>query len=81
MRAVMLLLTGILIGSAMPSDGDAGFAPGSSGGPDSLVLSSETVRSHIKSILRKLRVSSRREAIAVAQELRGGILAGPVAAA
>ena len=46
-----------------------------------LVLSSETVRSHIKSILRKLRVSSRREAIAVAQELRGGILAGPVAAA
>jgi hypothetical protein len=26
-------------------------------------------------------VSSRREAIAVAQELRGGILAGPVAAA
>ena len=41
----------------------------------SLVLSSETVRSHVKSILRKLRVSSRREAVAMAQELRGGILA------
>ena len=41
-----------------------------------LVLSSETVRSHVKSILRKLRVSSRREAVAMAQELRGGMLAG-----
>ena len=47
---------------------------------DTLVLSVETVRSHIKSVLRKLRVSSRREAVAVAQELRGG-LAGGVAAA
>ena len=46
-----------------------------------LVLSSETVRSHVKSILRKLRVSSRREAVAMAQELRGGMLAGPAAAA
>ena len=45
------------------------------------MLSSETVRSHVKSILRKLRVSSRREAVAIAQELRGGILAGPAAAA
>ena len=48
---------------------------------DTLVLSSETVRSHIKSILRKLRVSSRGEAVAIAQELRGGILANPAAAA
>jgi two-component system, NarL family, response regulator LiaR len=48
---------------------------------DTLVLSSETVRSHIKSILRKLRVSSRGEAVAMAQELRGGIVAGPAAAA
>jgi DNA-binding NarL/FixJ family response regulator len=48
---------------------------------DSLVLSSETVRSHIKSILRKLRVSSRGEAVAMAQELRGGMLANPAAAA
>jgi DNA-binding NarL/FixJ family response regulator len=48
---------------------------------DTLVLSSETVRSHIKSILRKLRVSSRGEAVAMAQELRGGILANPAAAA
>jgi NarL family two-component system response regulator LiaR len=47
---------------------------------ESLVLSSETVRSHIKSVLRKLRVSSRREAVAIAQELRGGIMAGPAAA-
>jgi len=37
---------------------------------DALVLSTETVRSHIKNILRKLRVSSRAEAIAVARDLR-----------
>jgi DNA-binding NarL/FixJ family response regulator len=41
---------------------------------DTLVLSSETVRSHIKSILRKLRVSSRAEAVAIAEELRGGMV-------
>ena len=41
---------------------------------DALVLSSETVRSHIKSILRKLRVSSRGEAVAMAQKLRGGMV-------
>jgi two-component system, NarL family, response regulator LiaR len=51
---------------------------------DALVLSSETVRSHIKSILRKLRVSSRGEAVAIAEELRGGMVspaAAPPAAA
>jgi DNA-binding NarL/FixJ family response regulator len=47
---------------------------------DALVLSSETVRSHVKSILRKLRVSSRRDAVAVAQELRGAIVSGRAAA-
>ena len=45
------------------------------------MLSSETVRTHVKGILRKLRVSSRREAVAIAQELRGGMLSGPAAAA
>jgi DNA-binding NarL/FixJ family response regulator len=40
---------------------------------DTLVLSTETVRSHIKNILRKLRVSSRAEAIAVARELREAV--------
>jgi NarL family two-component system response regulator LiaR len=48
---------------------------------DALVLSAETVRSHIKSILRKLRVSSRGEAVAIAEELRGGIVPGPPAEA
>ncbi|MCW2957753.1 MAG: response regulator transcription factor [Solirubrobacterales bacterium] len=37
---------------------------------DDLVLSVETVRSHVKSVLRKLGVSSRVEAIAVAAHLR-----------
>lgn len=41
---------------------------------DTLVLSAETVRSHVKSILRKLGVRSRREAIAAAQQLRAGLL-------
>jgi NarL family two-component system response regulator LiaR len=36
-----------------------------------LVLSSETVRSHVKHILRKLGASSRGEAVALAQEMRG----------
>jgi NarL family two-component system response regulator LiaR len=36
-----------------------------------LVLSSETVRSHVKHILRKLGASSRAEAVAMAQEMRG----------
>src|SRR5688572_25040241 len=37
-----------------------------------LVLSTETVRSHIKNILRKLDVRSRDQAVAVAQAMRGG---------
>jgi NarL family two-component system response regulator LiaR len=39
---------------------------------DSLVLASETVRSHVKNILRKLDARSREEAVAVAQRMRGG---------
>lgn len=37
---------------------------------DTLVLSTETVRSHVKSVLRKLGVSSRAEAIVMAERLR-----------
>ena len=37
-----------------------------------LVLSSETVRSHVKHILRKLDARSREEAVAAAERLRGG---------
>jgi DNA-binding NarL/FixJ family response regulator len=37
-----------------------------------LVLSTETVRSHIKHILRKLDARTRGEAVAIAQEMRGG---------
>ena len=37
-----------------------------------LVLSTETVRSHIKNILRKLDVNSREQAVAVADAMRGG---------
>lgn len=39
---------------------------------DSLVLASETVRSHIKNLMRKLGASSRQEAVAIAQRMRGG---------
>ncbi|MEA2278590.1 MAG: hypothetical protein QOI62_4045 [Solirubrobacteraceae bacterium] len=39
-----------------------------------LVLSVETVRSHVKSVLRKLDVRSRREAVAVAHRLRAGLV-------
>lgn len=46
---------------------------------DALVLSSETVRSHVKSVLRKLRVSSRRDAVAAAHQLRDGIIGRPAA--
>jgi NarL family two-component system response regulator LiaR len=38
---------------------------------DVLVLSPETVRTHVKSILRKLDVRSRQEAVAIANRLRG----------
>jgi DNA-binding NarL/FixJ family response regulator len=38
---------------------------------DRLVLSTETVRSHVKNILRKLGARSRAEAVAVAQRMRG----------
>ena len=47
---------------------------------ENLVLSSETVRSHVKSILRKLGVGSRAEAVAVTREMRAG-LAGAAAPA
>ena len=39
---------------------------------DRLVLSTETVRSHVKNILRKLGARSRAEAVALAQQMRGG---------
>lgn len=39
---------------------------------DSLVVSGETVRSHVKNILRKLDVGSREEAVAAARRMRGG---------
>jgi NarL family two-component system response regulator LiaR len=38
---------------------------------DALVLSQETVRSHVKNILRKLDVRSRQEAVALTRRLRG----------
>jgi ATP/maltotriose-dependent transcriptional regulator MalT len=40
---------------------------------DRLVVSVETVRSHVKNVLRKLGVRSRREAVAVASRLRAGL--------
>jgi NarL family two-component system response regulator LiaR len=39
---------------------------------ETLVLSSETVRSHVKNILRKLNARSRQEAVETAQRMRGG---------
>jgi len=41
---------------------------------DTLVLSVETVRSHIKSVLRKLGVRSRQEAIKAAGRVRSGLV-------
>jgi DNA-binding NarL/FixJ family response regulator len=41
---------------------------------DRLVVSVETVRSHVKNVLRKLEVRSRREAVAVASRLRAGMV-------
>ena len=46
---------------------------------EALVLSPETVRSHVKHILRKLDARSREEAILVAQRLRGGDPPNPAA--
>jgi two-component system, NarL family, response regulator LiaR len=46
----------------------------------SLVLSAETVRSHVKNLLRKLGVRSRREAVEAAQRMRQGLLADELAA-
>jgi DNA-binding NarL/FixJ family response regulator len=43
---------------------------------DELVLSPETIRSHVKNILRKLKVRSRQEAVAAADKMRN---AGPPA--
>jgi DNA-binding CsgD family transcriptional regulator len=53
-----------LIGEAMTTDEIA----------DALFVSAETVRSHVKSILRKLGVRSRREAVAEARRLHRGDL-------
>ena len=41
---------------------------------DGLVLSAETVRSHVKSILRKLGVRSRRDAVEATQRMRAGMV-------
>jgi two-component system, NarL family, response regulator LiaR len=42
---------------------------------DTLVLSAETIRSHVKSVTRKLGVRSRREAVEVARRMRSDMLA------
>jgi len=41
---------------------------------DTLVLSAETVRSHVKNVLRKLGVSSRREAVEAARRMRAEMI-------
>jgi two-component system, NarL family, response regulator LiaR len=45
---------------------------------ETLVLSAETVRSHVKNILRKLNARSREEAVATAQRMRGASGPGPL---
>jgi len=44
---------------------------------EALVVSTETVRSHVKHILRKLGARSRAEAVAAAQEMRGAPMVQP----
>jgi two-component system nitrate/nitrite response regulator NarL len=44
---------------------------------EALVLSSETVRSHIKNLLRKLGVSSRQAAVEEARRMRAGLAVVP----
>jgi DNA-binding NarL/FixJ family response regulator len=46
---------------------------------DALVLSTETVRTHIKNIMRKLEVHSRADVVALVQRLRAGDLAARAA--
>jgi len=46
---------------------------------DALVLSAETVRSHVKNILRKTNARSREEAVAAAQRMRGASPPDPAA--
>jgi NarL family two-component system response regulator LiaR len=48
---------------------------------DTLVVSPETVRSHVKSVLRKLSVRSRGEAVAAARHMRFGVMPAAAAAA
>lgn len=48
---------------------------------DQLFVSHETVRSHIKNILRKLAVNSRQEAVDTARQLRAGMSSPTLAAA
>jgi DNA-binding NarL/FixJ family response regulator len=43
---------------------------------DALVLSTETVRSHIKNLMRKLGARTRQEAVTIAHRMRGGGAAG-----
>ena len=45
--------------------------------PLTLVLSTETVRSHVKNILRKLEVRSRAQAVAAADRMRNAVAARP----
>lgn len=44
---------------------------------DAFVLSSETVRSHVKNVLRKLEAPNRAEAVRMAGEIRAGLLIDP----